>query len=140
MPFHLENHDNDQHVNVDADLTAGTNTLKIRLRDDFAVTNAEHLPALGSTSQGLRVVSENWSASRDTLTLALEGIAGRTYALSVWGKEQIKSVEGARIEDEGSLVVSFAPGTSTEEFQKQAVTIHFASQPKKSKPGSNSKN
>ena len=123
-----------------ANLVAGRNTLKIRLRNDFAVTYAGHLPALGSTSQGLRIVSENWSASRDMLTLALEGIAGKTYALSVWGKEQIKSVDGAKIEGEDSLEVSFAPGASAEETQKQTVTIHFTSQPKKSKPGSNSKN
>lgn len=136
----LEPHGTDQHLFMGADLVAGINTIKIRLRDDFAVTHAGHLPALGSTSQGLRVISETWNASRDTLTLALEGIAGKTYALSVWGKEQIKSVEGAKIEGEDSLEVSFAPGASAEDTQKQTVAIHFTSRPKKSKPASNTKN
>jgi GH15 family glucan-1,4-alpha-glucosidase len=140
VPFHLQNHDNDQHVSVNVSLAAGANTLKIGLRDDFAVTYAGHLPALGSTSQGLHVVSETWNASRDTLTLALEGIAGKTYALSVWGQGQIKALEGAEIEGQDSLEVSFAPDASTEKTQKQRVAIHFTSQPKKSKLASNSKN
>jgi hypothetical protein len=140
LRFHLEPHITDQHLVVEANLAAGTNTLKIRLRNDFAVTYSGHLPALGSTSQGLRVVSEMWSASRDALTLEVEGIAGQTYALSVWGKDQIKFVDGARMTSSDSIEVTFAPGSQRADTLKQTVTVHFTSQVKKSKASSNSKN
>ncbi len=140
VPFHLQAHDNDQHVIVDVNLAAGTNSLKIRLRNDFAITYTGHLPALGSTSQGLRVISEKWNTSHETLTVALEGIAGETYALSVWGKEQIKSVDGARIAEGDSVEVNFIPGSSAMETQRQTLTIHFASQSKKSSARSKSNN
>lgn len=140
LTFRLEAHANDQHLIVAANLTTGTNTLKIRLRDDFAVTYAGHLPALGSMSQGLRVVSETWSALRDALTLEAEGTAGQTYALRVWGKEQIKSIEGARIMSGDSIEVTLPAGNEATEPQKQTVVIHFASQAKKSKTQSSSRN
>jgi GH15 family glucan-1,4-alpha-glucosidase len=140
VAFHLEAHDNDQHVITDANLVAGTNTLKIRLRNDFALTWAGHLPELGSTSQGLRVVSETWSASRDALTLKVDGLAGQSYTLSVWGKDQIKAVDGARIMSGDSIELMLAPANQAAETQRQTVTIHFTSQAKKSKAQSNSKN
>jgi hypothetical protein len=140
VPFHLEAHDNDQHVIVDVNLAAGTNSLKIRLRNDFAITYAGHLPALGNTSQGLRIVSEAWTASRDSLTLEMQGIAGKTYALSVWGKDQIKSVDGARFAEGDSIEVNFAPNNSAEDTQKQTLTIHFTGQAKKSSARSKSNN
>jgi len=77
-------------------------------------------------SQGLRIVSETWSDSRDTLTLQAEGFAGRTYALSVWGAEQIKSIDGAHLMPGGSIEVSFLPANRGTEPQSQTITIHFA--------------
>ncbi len=137
LAFHLEPHDTDQHVILDANLIAGTNTIKIRLRNDFSVSVANTLPALGSPSQGLRIVSETWNAAHDTLRLETEGLPGRTYALSVWGREQIRSVmiegngtgAGAELAPPGSgatLEESFPPSASTEP-QKQIVTLRFAS-------------
>jgi glycogen debranching enzyme len=140
LPFHLEPHDYDQHLIVDASLGAGTNTFKVRLRDDFAITNVGHLPQLGSTSRGLRVVSEAWSTSRDTLTLEMEGAAGETYGLAVWGKDQIKSVDGARIMNGDSIEVKFAAANQAVEMQKQTVTIHFAGQARKPNAQSKSSN
>src|SRR4029434_3271052 len=93
----LEPHGTDQHLFISADLIAGTNTLKVRVRNDFAVSVANPLPALGSTSQGLRILSQSWNAAHDTLTLETEGLPGMTYTLSVWGKEQIKSIDGGRL-------------------------------------------
>ncbi len=140
VPFHLEAHDNDQHVIVDANLAEGTNTLKIRVRNDFALTYAGHLPALGNTSRGLRIASETWNASRDALTLETEGIAGQRYALSVWGKDQIKSVDGARAQSADSIEVTFSAASEATEPQKRVVTIHFVSQAGKSKRQTNSRN
>jgi hypothetical protein len=126
LAFYLEPHGTDQHVILDAKLIAGANTIKIRLRNDFSVSVANTLPALGSVSQGLHVVSESWNAAHDTLTLQTQGLPGRTYTLSVWGREQIKSLEAATLGSGATLEESFPPSSDSTEPQKQTVTIHFA--------------
>lgn len=131
--FHLEPHSTDQHVVVEANLVSGTNTIKIRLRNDFAVTYTGHLPLLGTASQGLRVPSETWSASRDALTLETEGLPGHTYVLSVWGKEQIKSIDGAQLRADGSIEETFPAAGGAAETQKQTVTVHFTNPAQKTK-------
>jgi len=125
IAFRTEPHASDQHLIVAADLGAGSNTLKVRLRNDFAVSVNNTLPALGSTSQGLRILSQSWNAVHDTLTLETEGLPGKTYTLSVWGKEQIKSVDGGRVILDGTLEETFAPSASSEPT-KQTVVLHFA--------------
>jgi glycogen debranching enzyme len=124
LPFRLEAHGSDQHLIAEANLTAGANTLKVRLRNDFSVSMANTLPALGSTSQGLRILSETWNAKHDTLTVETQGLPGRTYTLSVWGKGQISSVEGARVSPGGSLEEQFPPSSDSGP-QKQTVTLRF---------------
>jgi hypothetical protein len=128
--FRLEPHDGDQHVIVETSLAPGANTLKILLRNDFAVTNTAHLPALGSTSQGLRIVAETWSATRDALTLQTEGLAGRTYTLAVRGKEQIESIDGAKVMPDGSIEETFPVADRSTESQHKTLTIHFINRTK----------
>jgi len=130
VPFRIEAHDSDQHVVVETSLASGRNTLRIVLRHDFTITYEPHLPALGSASQGLRIISETWNDSRDTLTLQTEGLAGNTYALSVWGKEQIKSIDGARLTPGGTIEETFATASGASESQNQTITIHFIGQEK----------
>jgi len=127
LALHLEPHATDQHLVVEASLIAGTNTLKIRLRNDFSVTVANHLPALGEASQGLRILSQSWNASHDTFTLETEGLPGKTYTLSVSGKEQLKSADGARLGSGATLVESFPPSDAAAQPQKQTITLHFVS-------------
>jgi glycogen debranching enzyme len=136
VEFRLERHDNDQHLIVMTSLTPGRNTLRILLRNDFAVTYEATLPALASVSQGLRIVSETWNDSRDTLTLQTEGLAGHTYALSVWGKEQIKSIDGARLTPGGTIEEAFATTTGASESQNQTITIRFIGQTQKPRQAS----
>jgi len=124
LAFRLEPHATDQHLILEAALAAGSNTLKIRVRNDFSVSVANSLPALGSTSLGLHVFSQSWNATHDTLTLETEGLPGKTYSLSVWGKDQIKSTEGASLGIGASLEVKFPPSASTDP-QKRTVTFHF---------------
>ena len=131
VPFHVESHGNDQHAVINAKLTMGANAVTIHLQNDFSVNYAGHLPKLGGTSQGLNILSETWSALHDTLTLQTEGIAGRTYTLSVWGREQIKSIDGARLIGNDSIEQVFPAGTSSDS-QRQTITIHFASPAKRS--------
>jgi glycogen debranching enzyme len=124
LAFRLESHSTDQHLIVAGDLGSGSNTLKVRLRNDFTVSVANMLPSLGSTSQGLHILSQSWNTAHDTLALETEGLPGKTYTLSLWGKDQIKSVDGATLGLGASLEEQFPPSASTE-AQKQIVTFHF---------------
>jgi hypothetical protein len=124
LAFRLESHFTDQHLIVAGDLGSGSNTLKVRLRNDFTVSVANMLPSLGSTSQGLHILSQSWNTAHDTLALETEGLPGKTYTLSLWGKDQIKSVDGATLGLGASLEEQFPPSASTE-AQKQIVTFHF---------------
>jgi glycogen debranching enzyme len=133
VAFRLEPHDGDQHVIVETNLTSGANTLKILLHKDFAFTYRAHLPGLGSASQGLRIVAETWSASRDALTLQTEGLPGRTYTLAVWDKEQIKSIDGAKVMANGSIEETFPDAGQSTESQSQTITIHFINGAKQAK-------
>ena len=128
--FHVEPNPVDQHVFARVPISAGTNTLHIRLKDDFGLAYDSTLPALGSTSQGLRVVSESWSSTRDRLTLAVSGRAGQTYRLFVWNPNQIASVSGAKLakgqDSSGPLVVEF-PLNASDPVAHTSISIQFAS-------------
>jgi hypothetical protein len=113
----------DQHVKVSVPITPGSSNLRIHLRNDFGLFLDSQLPALGAASEGLRVVSESWTA--DSLVLDLSGRAGRTYQLGVLGAEQIRSVQGATLGKGGGntqLTVSFPSGP---EYVHTQVEIHF---------------
>ena len=123
MAFRTEPHGSDQHLVIEVELVARSSTLKVRVRNDFAISVANPLPALGTTSQGLRILSQSWNAARDTLTLETEGLQGKTYTLSVWGKEQVKSVDGARI-GLGNVLEETLAASSSDELVKQSVVVH----------------
>ena len=98
LPFHLEANSSDQHVTVNLPITGNNNTVEIQMTNDFALSVPSTITALGSTSHGLRVLSESWTPERDSLSLLLSGAAGETYELSAWNPAQIRSVEGAELE------------------------------------------
>jgi len=98
------------------------------MKNDFELGVSSTLPALGGASQGLRVLSESWSANRETLTLLLSGASGASYELSAWNPEQISSVEGGELEQktgsEGKVRVKLpvsAPGRDPQ----AKVIFHF---------------
>ncbi|HEY4817695.1 MAG TPA: hypothetical protein VIH67_09725, partial [Candidatus Acidoferrum sp.] len=95
LPFRVETNDEDQHVLVRFPVSGGQNFLHIFVANDFAVTATTALPALGSVSTGVRILSETWSSSHDQLTLDVSGFAGTQYELEVWDAAQIERVEGA---------------------------------------------
>ena len=113
----------DQHAVLRASLTKGKNTVRIRVRNDFGISYSNSLPPLGSSSLGMRVVSESWSASHDSLTLELAGIPGANYELAVWNVSQIASVDGAKLKDD-KLVIQF-PSSGSEDYASNKITIHF---------------
>jgi glycogen debranching enzyme len=119
----------DQHVSVRFPVTEGANELRIRLRNDFGLSLSPALPPLGSSSQGLRVISQAWTPSRDSLTLDLAGVPGKQYQMGVWNPAQITSVDGAELvrteSGNASLKIQFT-GSISETYVREKVTIHFS--------------
>ena len=102
--------------------------MHIRLKNDFGISLSNALPALGSASQGLRVLSETWNSARTQLTLSLSGLAGKTYDLSIWNPSQVASVKGGKLaagQDLAKLVVEF-PSADAESYVHQEVVLNFA--------------
>lgn len=123
VPFQVEPNGSDQHIDVHIPLAKGKNTLRLRLRDDFGVAYSNFLPPLGSTSRAVRILSESWSSSRESLTMELAGIAAATYELSLWNPGQVASAEGAQFKN-GKLQITL-PAQGPEPFVRQKVTIHL---------------
>jgi GH15 family glucan-1,4-alpha-glucosidase len=129
LPVHSEPNSSDQHVVVNIPITGGRNVVEIRFKHDFALSESSTLPALGSTSHGLRVLSESWTPTRDALTLQLSGTAGETYELSAWNPGQISSVEGAELEKasgQKAQVRVQLPATTSGMDPRATVIFHFA--------------
>jgi hypothetical protein len=114
---------NDQHVYVRFPLNNGANTVVIRLKNDFGLALSNDLPQLGSTSRGLRVLSESWNESRTQLVMNVSGIPNTRYELSVWNPSQISSVEGAVLTKDSKVEISI-PGSS-DTYTTQKVTVNF---------------
>jgi len=129
VPFHVDSNGIDQHVITKIAVGGATNTLRIRIQNDFGLSYSSTLPAIGATSQGLRILSETWTPARDRLTINASGLAGSQYKLSVWGAEQIAAVEGARLskaEDGKTELIVGLPKNGPEGTSSVAISIHFA--------------
>ncbi len=119
----MQHSDFDQHPVVRASLIKGKTTIRLQVRNDFGISYSNSMPPLGSSSLGMREVSESWSASHDALTIELAGVRGAHYELAIWNPGQISSVDGAELKD-GKLLVNI-PSNSTEDYQHEKITIHF---------------
>ena len=126
---HVQANSVDQHVAVRFPVIQSSNTVRIRVRNDFGLSLANTLPPLGNSSRGLRITSENWSANRDSLVLAVSGTPGREYDLAVWNPSQIASVEGAELvkndHGEAKVRVKF-PAAPSPSYAHSKVVFHFA--------------
>jgi len=134
VPFLVETNSIDQHVIVRISVAGGSNSLRIRTRDDFGLSYSSDLPAIGATSQGLRILSETWTPARDRLTLNTSGLAGSHYILTVWNGEQIASVEGAKLSkarDGTTELILDLPKNGAEASSHAMISILFASSNKK---------
>jgi glycogen debranching enzyme len=106
IAFKAESTENDQHVSFRIPLHAERALLRVTVANDFAVDTSAKMPQLGKESEGLRLLMESWSATKDRLDIEVAGVAGRTYELDVWNGAQIAKVEGAEVvpasRDEGT--------------------------------------
>ena len=130
VAFQVKKSDVDQHVSVQFPVAIGASTLRLRIRDDFGLSISPVLPALGSASQGLRVLSESWTPARDTLTLEVAGAQGRQYEIGMWNAAQVASVEGAelvRVDADRARVNVTIPASTSEPNPHEKIVIHFIS-------------
>ena len=129
VPFHMNKSEMDQHVTVQFPVASGENTLRLRIRDDFGLSISPVLPPLGSASQGLRVLSEAWTPSRDRLTLEVSGAQGRRYQIGMWNSAQVASVEGAelvKVDADSARINVTIPANAPEPNPHEKIVIHFA--------------
>jgi len=129
LPFHVEANSSDQHVTMNIPLTGGRNVVEIQVKNDFELSESSTLQTLGSTSHGLRVLSESWTPNRDALSLRLSGAAGESYELTAWNPGQISSVEGAVLEKtsgEKAQVRVELPATAPGIDPQATVVFHFS--------------
>jgi GH15 family glucan-1,4-alpha-glucosidase len=130
LPFKLEANSSDQHLVTRFKAYGGPSTLRVRMRGDFSVSYTSQLPQLASSSKGLRILSESWSAGHDVLTLELEGSAGASYELAVFNGAQISSVEGGKLakSPDGAEILNVTlPGGGSAAPVRRTLTIHFGS-------------
>jgi glycogen debranching enzyme len=95
IPFKVEPNTSDQHVVVQFPVKPGKHFLRIFLQNDFGLSYQPSLPMLGGASGGLRILSEEWSPTRDQLTMEVSGASGGEYELKLWDAGLIREVEGA---------------------------------------------
>jgi len=98
------------------------------VKNDFELSMPSTLPPLGSTSRGLRVLSETWTANRDTLSLLLSGASGERYELSAWNASQISSVESAELQKtsgQKAMVLVQLPQAAPGVDPQATIIFHF---------------
>ncbi|MBV8514352.1 MAG: hypothetical protein JO260_03540, partial [Acidobacteria bacterium] len=135
IPFHVTATDYDQHVEIQ---TKGSSksVITILLRGNIGIAYDSTLPPLGSMSQGLRILSQTWSAAHDTLTLDVAGKAGCDYELGVFdngeslvhGQGALASVEGGDLfaskMGEEKIKIAFPAGNSGD-YAHRKIVLHF---------------
>jgi hypothetical protein len=137
VPFQVETGETDQHVVVQFPIASGRYSLRIGLLNEFGLSEQTVLPALGSASRGLRILSETWTASKDQLALEVSGVAGGEYDLGVWNASLIQNVEGAEFHP-GAAKATIGvriPRSSSEAYPHVKIVVHFSAEQKRSKPG-----
>jgi glycogen debranching enzyme len=124
LPFRIETNSEDQHVVVRFPVTERRNVVVIFVQNDFGVSEYASLPSLGSKTEGLRIISETWTPSRDQLTLEVSGLAGHEYKLEMWNGGLIQKVEGAE-SGQGRTYWVKIPQSDSERYSHAKIVIHL---------------
>jgi glycogen debranching enzyme len=124
LPFRMQLNAEDQHVSMRFPVDGGPNTVIIKLKNDFGLSLSNDLPPLGSTSRGLRVLSESWNSIRTQLTLKVSGLPNKRYEIATWNPSQITSVEGGTLTPTGIRIQ--IPSGEDQQYVRQDIVIHFS--------------
>ena len=97
----------DQHVRLRLTLSGEQQAVEIRTEGDIRLAYDATLPQLGESSQGVRLVSEQWNANHSLWTLEFEGKPSATYDMKLVDPDSVERVEGGAFEPStGALHVS----------------------------------
>ncbi len=123
----MERNREDQHVSLHFPVKAGSSTLHIRLRNDFGYSVSSNLPPLGERSQGLRIVSESWGPTNESLTVEVAGVPGKPYDFILRDSNQVATVEGAKLitEDNGQKRMRVQLSGTDSSYVHGKILIHF---------------
>ena len=124
LAFKVQPNGEDQHLSLRFPVSAGPNSLVIRVKNDFGLTLDNELPPLGSASRSLRVILSSWNPAHDQLTLEVSGLPGVDYELGVWNPGEISSLEGAALTGRGKIRIKMPMGKDGE-YLHHSVVIHF---------------
>ena len=124
-----DGNEEDQHAATSFSVGDGRKSLRLFVQNDFGLSAPLSLPRLGNRSEGVRVASERWSISRDTLTLQISGPMGAEYDLRLWDAGAIDRVDGGELKKtpEGTALMVRMPVSSHDVYPSSKVVIHFAS-------------
>jgi glycogen debranching enzyme len=122
--FKIQPNAEDQHLSIRFPVDGGPSSVVIRLKNDFGLTLANELPALGGTSRSLRVISTSWNSEHTQLNVEVSGVPGTDYDLEVWNRAQISSVEGAVLTKQGKIRLEI-PNTKGADYSHHKLVIHF---------------
>ena len=118
--------ENDQHVTVSAPISSDTMTIRLRYSGDFGVAYPFAVPADGTPSSNLKIVSEQWNAAHDQLQLQVAGVNGKTYEVPIFDAPSGIAVTGARITKLPGLALEIAfPHGPADVYSTQTVTLKF---------------
>jgi glycogen debranching enzyme len=128
IPFRVQPNDSDQHLQVRFPVAGGPSVLRVQVRHDFAITYTCQLPSPGARSQGLRILTEEWSSSKDQLMLRLEGLPGKTYQLFLFQGREVVSADGGTLGKGGNEVerVLVSMPVGGEVSVRQSLVLRFA--------------
>jgi glycogen debranching enzyme len=139
VPYQIETNDADQHISVHFEVPLGKSTLHLRLNDDFELSYVSHLPAPGSTSQGLRILFQSWTPERDRLDMDVAGVPGNTYELSLSNVGEVISADGAELNTSNPhaarLLVRFP--ARPDAYTQRRVILRFAPKRQSASPKQN---
>jgi hypothetical protein len=136
----MQSHGTDQHVITHVSVSPGSAKLRIRIANDFGISYQPQLPQLGSPSEGLRILSETWTDSRNELTISISGTPERDYELSVSNPGEVSSVDGADLVRDGNDTAWLhvvMPAADSHNTAHAAITIHFAERNRRNKSRKN---
>jgi len=127
ISFKFESNNSDQHVVVEFPIKPGKNILRIRLQNEFGLSEQSFLPALGRASGGLRILSKTWSPARDQLTMEVSGATGGEYELKIWNAGLIREVQGAESGRKAGWQTLWIriPPSRTEPYHHMKIVIRF---------------
>lgn len=119
--------ENDQHATVSVPISSDSTTIRMRVAGDFGVAYPFAVPADGTPSSNLKIISEQWNTAHDQLQLQVAGVGGAKYEVPIFDAPSGIAVIGAVISKSelGLLLEISIPPGQKDAYRMQTVTLKF---------------